>query len=257
VGTKTGKKKAKESKKGYDSSRYPAFAVTVDVVILTVAEGRLQVLLVRRGVAPFEGLWAIPGGFKRPDETLLQAAERELATETGLEDVAALLQLGSYGDPGRDPRMNVVTVAHLAVVPAVGRPTAGSDAAAASLVPVAEALDGTVELAFDHRRILADAVERVRADLDLSGLATAFLDATFTLAELRAVYEAVWGVRLDAANFRRKVVGEAGWVVPTSRRARPGANGGKPAELFRAGRNWKLGSPVRRGRPGARQAANR
>ena len=95
---------------------------------------------------------------------------------------------------------------------------------------------------------MRDAVERVRADLDLTGGATAFVGPAFTLAELRAVYEAVWGVRLDGANFRRKVVAEEGWVIPTGRRARPGANGGKPAELFRAGPRWKRGSPVRRWR---------
>ena len=230
----------------YNPSRYPAFAVTVDVVILTMSDGRLHVLLVRRGVSPYEGMWAIPGGFKRPTESLNEAAKRELAAETGVDSACLLTQFGAYGDPGRDPRMNVVTIAYLAVLREVGAIVPGTDAAAAALIRVSDVLDGKIELAFDHARIVRDAVERARADLDSTGIATAFVGPTFTVAELRAVYEAVWGVQLDGANFRRSVVGEDGWVIPTGRRARPGASGGKPAELFRAGRMWKQGSPVRR-----------
>jgi 8-oxo-dGTP diphosphatase len=233
----------------YDPSKFPAFAVTVDMVILTMLDNRLHVLLVRRGVAPFEGMWAIPGGFKRPNETLDQAAVRELAEETGVDSASLLTQFGAYGDPGRDPRMNVVTVAYLAVLREVAGIVAGTDAAAASLIPVSDALHGKVELAFDHSRIVRDAVERVRLDLELTGIATAFVGPTFTMAELRAVYEAIWGVQLDAANFRRSVVTEDRWVIPTGRRARPGSTGGKPAELFRAGRMWKNGGPIRYPQP--------
>ena len=231
--------------KGYNPAEFPAFAVTVDMVILTMLQSRLHVLLVRRGVAPFEGKWAIPGGFKRPNETLDEAAKRELSEETGVDSASLLKQFGAYGDPGRDPRMNVVTVAYLAVLRDVGSVVAGTDAAAAALVPVSEALSGKVDLAFDHSRIVRDAVERVRVDLEQTGIATAFVGPTFTVAELRAVYEAVWGVQLDGANFRRRVVTESGWVIPTGRRARPGSTGGKPAELFRAGRMWKQGGPIR------------
>jgi len=237
---------------GYDASKFPAFAVTVDMVVLTMLDGRLHVLLVRRGVPPFEGRWAIPGGFKRPTETLDEAAQRELAEETAVDTASLLTQFGAYGDPGRDPRMNVVTVAYLAVLRDVGKIVAGTDAADAALVPISEALSGKFELAFDHARIVRDAVERVRVDLEQTGIATAFVGPTFTVAELRAVYEAVWGVHLDGANFRRRIVGESGWVIPTGRRARPGASGGKPAELFRAGRMWKLGGPLRRSQPNGR-----
>lgn len=233
---------------GYDPSDYPPFAVTVDVVILTMAGGELQALLVRRGQAPFEGMWAIPGGFKQPTETLDDAAARELSEETGLDAARLLAQFGAYGDPGRDPRMNVVTVAYLAVVRDVGRIAAGTDAADAALVPVSTVLSGEHELAFDHRRIVIDAVRQVRSDLESTGLATAFVGSTFTLAELRAVYEAIWEVQLDGANFRRRVVSEDGWVIPTGRRATPGALGGKPAELYRAGKAWTDGGPIRRPR---------
>ena len=231
---------------GYDPSQFPAFAVTVDVVILTMSEGLLHALLVRRGEAPFEGMWAIPGGFKRPTETLDGAAKRELAEETGVDAASLLTQFGAYGDPERDPRMNVVTIAYLAVLRDVGAVVGGSDAAAAALIPVSDVLIGNVELAFDHLRIVRDAIERVRIELEVTGIAAAFVGATFTLAELRSVYEAVWGVQLDAANFRRSVVAESGWVIPTGRRARPGPAGGRPAELYRAGRAWNHGGPIHR-----------
>ena len=231
---------------GYDPSRFPPFAVTVDVVILTMVEGSLRVLLVRRGEAPFRGMWAIPGGFKRPTETLDDAARRELREETGVDAARLLTQLGAYGDPGRDPRMSVVTVAYLAVLRDVGAIVAGTDAAEAALVPVSEAAAGALELAFDHARILHDALERVRLELEVSGVATAFVGSTFTLAELRAVYEAAWGIHLDAANFRRSVAADDGWLIPTGRLARPGRSGGRPAVLYRAGQAWARGGPIRR-----------
>jgi 8-oxo-dGTP diphosphatase len=231
---------------GYDASKFPAFAVTVDIVILTMADGMLHVLLVRRGEEPFKGMWAIPGGFKRPDETLDDAARRELSEETGVDVPSLLTQFGAYGDPGRDPRMNVVTVAYLAVLRDVGAIVAGTDAADAALVPVSDILEERNELAFDHLRIVRDAIERVREELEVSGIATAFVGTTFTMAELRTVYEAIWGVQLDAANFRRSIVSEDGWVIPTGRTAPPGPAGGRPAELYRAGRAWKHGVPLRR-----------
>ena len=231
---------------GYDPSQFPAFAVTVDVVVLTMVDGLLHVLLVCRGEAPFEGMWAVPGGFKRPAETLDDAAKRELVEETGVDAASLLTQFGAYGDPERDPRMNVVTVAYLAVLRDVGAVAGGSDAAAAALIPVSDVLNGKVGLAFDHLRLVRDAIERVRLELEVTGIATAFVGTTFTLAELRAVYEAVWGVEIDAANFRRSVVAEEGWVIPTGRRARPGPAGGRPAELFRAGRASTRGGPIHR-----------
>jgi 8-oxo-dGTP diphosphatase len=230
----------------YDPSAFPAFAVTVDIVILTMSENVLHVLLVRRGEDPFQGMWAIPGGFKRPTETLDEAAKRELSEETGVDAASLLTQFGAYGDPGRDPRMNVVTVAYLAVLRDVGSVVAGSDAADAALVPASDVLNGELELAFDHLQIVRDAIERVRVELEVSGIATAFVGTTFTMAELRAVYEAIWGVQLDAANFRRSVVSDDGWVIPTGQHARPGPSGGRPAELYRAGRAWSHGGPIQR-----------
>jgi 8-oxo-dGTP diphosphatase len=231
---------------GYDAGKFPSFAVTVDIVILTMADGVLHVLLVRRGEEPFKDMWAIPGGFKRPDETLDEAARRELSEETGVDVPSLLTQFGAYGDPGRDPRMNVVTVAYLAVLRDIGAIVAGTDATDAALVPVSDILGERIELAFDHIRIVRDAIERVRIELEVSGIATAFVGTTFTMAELRTVYEAIWGVQLDAANFRRSIVSEDGWVIATGRTAPPGPGGGRPAELYRAGRAWKHGVPLRR-----------
>ena len=142
--------------------------------------------------------------------------------------------------------MNVVTVGYLAVIRDVGAMVAGTDAAAAALIPVSDVLNGKVDLAFDHLPIVRDAIERVRFELEVTGIATAFVGPTFTLAELRAVYEALWGVQLDAANFRRSMVTEDGWVIPTGRRARPAPPAAGPRELYRAGRAWSHGGPIHR-----------
>ena len=234
--------------RAYDPGEYPPFAVTVDVAVFTMVDGRLHVLLVKRAGEPFAGAWALPGGFKLPDETLDQAATRELREETAVDSASLLRQFGAYGDPGRDPRMNVVTVAYLAVVRDLVGVAAGSDAADAGLHPVDRVVNGRLPLAFDHRRIVRDALERIGHDLETTGLATAFVGPTFTLTELREVFEAVWQVHLDGANFRRKLSAADGWLVPTGRRVRPGAEGGKPAELFKAGKAWRAAGPMRRPR---------
>jgi 8-oxo-dGTP diphosphatase len=207
----------------YDPHAFPPIAVTVDVVILTIDAGALSVLLVRRGGPPYKGRWALPGGFVRPDEDLDAAAARELAEETGIVAGANtspvhLEQLRSYGTPGRDPRMRVVSVVYLALVADLAAPVAGDDAAEARLWPVA----GLGPLAFDHQRILADGVERARAKLEYTSLATSLLPAPFTIGDLRRVYEAVWGVSLHQANFRRKLLATPGFVVPTGEQAATG-----------------------------------
>src|SRR5438477_2744477 len=155
--------------KTYDPSDFPAFAVTVDVVVLTMANGRLHALLVQRGVDPFEGMWAIPGGFKRPGETLDAAAQRELREETGV-DATFLRQFRAYGDPGRDPRMNVVTVAYVAVLPEVGAIAGGPDAAAAALIAASEPLTARAGAPFDHAQSVRAAVECVSLGLGASGI---------------------------------------------------------------------------------------
>ncbi len=214
---------------------YPLAAITVDLVVLTIRDDLLVVLCVRRGVPPYAGKLALPGGFVRPDETLILAAARELADETGLRaDVSPagpvhLEQLATYGDPGRDPRHRVVTVAYLALAPSLPAPRAGSDAADASWLPAEQLLAGPPgELAFDHHAILADGVERARSKLEYSPLATAFCPPSFTVGQLRRVYEIVWGTSLDPRNFHRKVTGTPDFLIPAGgttvgERGRPGA----------------------------------
>ena len=145
----------------YDPRAYPPVAVTVDLVVLTIRESRLCALTVCRGEAPFKGSWALPGGFVRQSEDLAAAAARELYEETGFAvEVVHLEQLASYGDPRRDPRMRVVTVAYLALAPDLPLPTAGSDAAGARWSTVSTLLADPRQLAFDHHRVLTDGVER-------------------------------------------------------------------------------------------------
>ena len=276
----------------YDPRAYAPVAVTVDVVALTLRPGGLHVLLVGRAGPPYQGYWALPGGFLRAgQESLDEAAARELAEETGLRgsvDAQAALsrvhleQLGTYGAPERDPRMHVVSVAYLAFAPDLPDPQAGTDAAAAAWHPVAsldlrpragrqpvgalaethgggldERADTIAEpggepggepagapptrpadtpLAFDHATILADGLDRVRAKIEYSPLATAFLQHDFTIPELRAVYEAVWDEKLHPGNFHRKVLSVPGFVESTGTTAeRGGSRGGPRARNYRSG----------------------
>ncbi|MFF4492819.1 NUDIX domain-containing protein [Streptomyces sp. NPDC001546] len=227
----------------------PSVLLTVDLVILTMRGSRLHVLLVERGEDPFQGMRALPGGFLSHDgEEILDAAHRELSEETALADSwVHLEQLAVYGDAGRDPRGRVVSVAHLAIAPGLPDPVAGTDASDAAWVPVGAVLSGEVGLAFDHRRIAADGIERARTKLEFSSLATAFCGAEFTIAELQQVYEAVWGTELDTRNFYRKVQAAKGFIVPVGKDRR--TTGGRPARLYRAGPRTVLFPPLIRPAP--------
>lgn len=227
----------------YDPSDYPSVAVTVDLVALTIRDDALCALVVRRGEQPYAGRWALPGGFVRADEDLDAAAGRELVEETGVPAARLHLeQLGSYGAPQRDPRMRVITVAYLGLAPDLPRPTAGGDAAGARWAPVAELAESA--LAFDHAEILADGIERARAKIEYTPLATTFCADEFTVAELRRVYEIMWGTTLDSRNFHRKVTGAAGFLVPVGRTT--GRDGGRPAQLYRRGDLRLLHPPMMR-----------
>jgi 8-oxo-dGTP diphosphatase len=199
--------------------------LTVDTVIFTIEQGALKVLLVKRGIEPFAGQYAIPGGFVLENESLDQAAMRELREETGVAEVY-LEQLYSFGDPRRDPRGRVVTVAYYALISTEhSQLRAGSDAAAAAWF----AVDAVPDLAFDHAKILAYAVERLRNKLEYTTVGFQLLPERFSLSELQEVYEAILGKKLDKRNFRRKLA-LLKILKPTSEYRRDGR---KPARLYR------------------------
>jgi 8-oxo-dGTP diphosphatase len=200
-------------------------AVAVDVVILTVREGRLEVVLVKRDHSPFEGLWSIPGGFVRYDESLEAAAMRKLAEVTGVSDVY-LEQLYTFGDPERDPRMRVITVVYYALIrsdqmqiPALGD----------SSYLVCWAYD-LPQLAFDHESIMRYSLQRLRAKLEYTTIGFQLLAHEFTMSELQEVYQAILNRKLDKRNFRKKLL-LMRIVEPTSHTKMVGPH--RPAQLFR------------------------
>jgi 8-oxo-dGTP diphosphatase len=174
--------------------------VTVDIVIFTIQDGILKVLLVKRRIAPFAGQFALPGGFVHEDEDLDEAALRELQEETGVADVY-LEQLYSFGDPDRDPRGRVITVAYFALISSDHNLRAGSDAAEADWYSI----DRLPPVAFDHAKIIDYAIQRVRNKLEYTTVGFQLLPEKFTLTELQEVYEAILGKKLDKRNFRRKI----------------------------------------------------
>lgn len=209
---------------------WPRPAVTVDLVLFTVAgtlqDLKLQVLLIQRGLEPFRGRWALPGGFVHEHEDLYAAAQRELAEETGVTDVY-LEQVTAVGTPRRDPRGHTITVVYVALVPAdKHRLAASGDAAAAQWFDV----NDLPPLAFDHAELLRLALERLRRRIGETPVCFEILPREFTLSELQALCEAILGRPLDRRNFRRKVQ-EMGIVAP----ARGVRSGGRhrPAQLYR------------------------
>ena len=217
---------------GYDPRAFPPVAVTVDIVLMTVVARELRVLLIQRGEEPHKGTWALPGGFVKPDEDLAGAAARELLEETGIDRARSLKQFRAYGEPRRDPRMRVVTVAYLVIVPRLTRaPRGGSDAAHAELVPVEEVQRGKLPLAFDHSWIVQDALAELAGDPETN--APHFCAPEFTIRELREVYEAIEKKGFNPGNFHR-MVRRRELLTPTGGRTRPGPKGGRPATLWQA-----------------------
>ncbi len=204
-----------------------SITVAVDVVLFAVHDKRLHTLLIRRGRPPFEGMWAFPGGIVEPEEPLEAAARRELAEETGLSDVPYLVQLGAFGDPERDPRGRVISVAYWGLVPDLAEVRGADDAAAARWWPVA----CPPPLAFDHATILECALRRARQAVqqDLR-LLFYLVPAPFILRELQEALEAVLGYKTDKRNFRRHIL-QHGWLEEVSVRVHNGP--GRPAREYR------------------------
>jgi 8-oxo-dGTP diphosphatase len=208
---------------------HPPFAVTVDLVLMTVADGALAVLLQRRESDPFAGRLALPGGFVGLDESLDAAAHRVLAGKAGFGSGEGgwLEQLYTFGEPGRDPRMRTVSVTYFALLQQnrlLEAVAARDDLALAPVTALAE------PLAFDHAAIIAAAHERLRGKLDYAPVAFALLPDRFTLRDLQAVHEAITGTRFNKPAFRRRMI-DTGWIEPTGERET--ATAFRPAELYR------------------------
>ena len=211
--------------------------VAVDLTVLTLRDGALNVLLIQREDDPHRGAWALPGGFIEEGEDLEGAAYRVLADEASLGSGAVHLeQVRTFGTPGRDPRGHVVSVAFMALGADLPDPLRGEDVADARWWSLAD-LDG-ITLAFDHATVLEAAIERARSKLEYTTLAVTFLPDEFTISQLRGVYESVWGCSLDAGNFHRKATRSEGFLVDLERHAAP--TGGRPARLYRAGPGTSL-----------------
>lgn len=198
--------------------------VTVDIVVFTIMNRSLHVLLTRRLAKPFEGRYALPGGFVLEEESLDQAAARGLREEAGVEKVY-LEQLYTFGDPKRDPRGRVITVSYYALVPHTQFLQAGTDASEAAWFPVAK----LPSVAFDHKKIVEYAHQRIRNKLDYTGVGFELLPEKFTLSELQLVHEAILDETLDKRNFRRKIT-QRGIVKPIKEWQKTGR---KPAQLYR------------------------
>jgi len=206
--------------------KYPHPAVTTDIVIFTIRQDELKVLLINRGLPPYQGKWALPGGFINLDESLEEGARRELEEETGVSDVY-LEQLYTFGEPDRDPRERVITVAWYALVPTDEIDIkAGSDAEGVSWI----GMQDLPELAFDHQDILDMAYERLSAKLDYSTIAFQFMPRDFTLSELQHVYEVILREPMDKRNFRKRILG-LDLIEETGNDRRDGAH--RPARLYR------------------------
>lgn len=225
--------------RGYKADAFARPSVTVDIVVFTVMDADLKVLLIRRGGPPYQDTWALPGGFVKVSdgadqgESLDEAAHRELSEETGLPQGSAFLeQLYTFGEPGRDPRTRVITVTYYALVRSdlVSLVRAGTDAAEARWFSVAK--ERPKPLAFDHDGILDKALERIRGKIEYSSIGFELVPPTFTVAELRAVHEAIKGTTYDPGNFRRRFVRmKTDGVIEQA----PGKRhtGTKPARVYR------------------------
>jgi 8-oxo-dGTP diphosphatase len=207
---------------------HPRPSLTVDVVAFTLRDNRLQVLLIERGEEPFAGMWALPGGFVRMEESLEEAALRELQEETGLKE-AYLEQLYTFGDTDRDPRGRVVTVAYFALIPtdAPVRLEGTREVTQARWFP----MDELPSLAFDHNPIVTYALRRLRYKLEYTAVGFELLPNEFTLSNLQYTYELILGEKLDKRNFRRRILAAA--VIEPTPHQRAGE--GRPARLYRYG----------------------
>lgn len=220
----------------YNAKKYEKPSVSVDTLLFSMIDNKLNVLLIKRGNYPYKDYWAIPGGFVGMQESAEEAAIRELKEETGVDDIY-LEQLATFSKIDRDPRMRVISIAYIALVSADKlNIKAGDDAIEATWVHVNDLLELLKKddvLAFDHEDILRIAIQRLKGKLYYTDLAFRLLPNTFTIKELRTVFEEILNKPLHAPNFRREFITK---VIATGEVRSIGNH--RPAELYRCNKDY-------------------
>ncbi len=205
---------------------YKRPSVTVDILVFTIEKNTLKVLLVKRGIEPFKGNWAIPGGFIKINESLEGAARRELLQETGIKNIY-MEQLYTFGDPKRDPRERVITVAYMALIPSENlKLRATTDVTDVIWFSIKSLPD----LAFDHNKILKYALDRLKSKIEYSNIVHGLLTEKFRLSKLQKVYEVILGKKLDKRNFRKRML-SLSLLKETGEKEMEGAH--RPAMLYK------------------------
>ena len=216
-----------------------------DIGVAAAVVTNSSILLVQEAKGTYAGCWGLPKGYVEPNESIETAVLRELKEETGLTVAPGYIeQLKTYGDPDRDPRNRVISIAYIGIGPTLDNPVGGSDATHAEFISV-EDLNDDFKLAFDHQTIVSEAVERARSKLEYSTIATEFCPPEFTISELRHVYEIIWGTSLDAGNFQKKVLKCDGYLEEVGKTAPSTSTGGRPAKLYKAGPAEIINLPIR------------
>lgn len=204
--------------------KYPHPAVTTDCIVFGFDGTKLNLLLINRGIEPYKGSWALPGGFMKIDETAEQGALRELQEETGVKDIY-IEQLQAFTAVDRDPRERVMTIAFMAFVRQEKYEViAGDDAAKAQWFPV----NSLPRLAFDHKEIITLALDKLRWKMTYEPLAFRLLNKTFTISQLQTIYEVVFDKKFDRRNFHKKLT-SLGYIIPTDEQQK---TIGRPSTLY-------------------------
>jgi 8-oxo-dGTP diphosphatase len=215
-----------DTKETYDVSKFERPSVTVDVLFFTVKDGKLQVLLIKRAAWPFEGYWALPGGFVNMTENLESAAAREIYEECGVKDLF-LEQLFTFGEPKRDPRTRVITVTYFALAPSTEiKKIQKEEVKEAKYFPIGD----LPKLAFDHKKIVEVGFERLKNKMGYSNIVFGLLPKVFSLSEVQSVYEIIYGRKIDKRNFRKWML-SSGLLVSTGKKLSGLAH--RPALLYK------------------------
>ena len=225
--------------------KYQIKAVTADAIVFSIIDKKLHCLLIKRGMSPFRGMWALPGGFLKTNESAETAFKRELKEETGL-DVKKLnrwIEFKSYSDPKRDPRNNdnyqIISIAFIGITDEDSlKLNSGSDASDVKMIPVNEILSKKISVAFDHLKIIKDSKKHLEERAEKEDISLDFLKNEFTISELRNVYEELWETSLHASNFERKITAFENFIVKTNKTKLQGSH--RPGAIYNKGRNKNI-----------------